>query len=305
MVNPEIFKDLDLAALPIGATLLFEGLWCMAEDSGCLEDRDRVIRSEVFGVRDDVTLADIKTWLDALVESGKLQRYEAEGRPYLCIVKFLKHQRFKYLPKTSHPVPDWVAQELRRLYDRRGGSPADSADVAPSLDVIPECSGTFRKNPESSALAGAREAQAQEKRREEKLSKAQAEGADAAPAAVPNWALKAWKAAMGPAPPAPGFERWTRTLQASDAEKLERALAKANSKPHEDLIAMARTVFNDPSGPARNGVRHETTRGDVQRHAGNQGDRAEVRAGDSVLAAWRDASPIVRDVPRSGLDPPR
>lgn len=96
---PTFFKDPELVELPFEYRLLFEGLWCMADREGRLEDRPKVIRMEVFPA-DDV---DCEEGLQALASKRKIVRYEVEGARYIAIHDFGKDQ---------HPHPKERASEI-------------------------------------------------------------------------------------------------------------------------------------------------------------------------------------------------
>jgi len=89
MIKPSFFLNEDLATLPYEARLLFIGLWCVADREGRLEDRPRRLKAELFPY-DDV---DLDPLLEQLAELGFIVRYEAQGKRYIQIANFTKHQR--------------------------------------------------------------------------------------------------------------------------------------------------------------------------------------------------------------------
>lgn len=104
IIKEGFFKNEQLGSLPMAARLLFEGLWCLADRDGRLEDRPAKIRAEVFPYDSDV---DVNNLLDQLQgiknnESGTIPpldspnrfivRYQVEGRNYIQVLTFSKHQ---------------------------------------------------------------------------------------------------------------------------------------------------------------------------------------------------------------------
>lgn len=95
-MTPEFFKDEDLATLPFEARLFFEGLWCYADRAGRLEDRPKYLKVEIFPY-DDV---DVEKLLNMLAnpkiedrpEKCFIHRYAVNGKKYIQINEFLKHQ---------------------------------------------------------------------------------------------------------------------------------------------------------------------------------------------------------------------
>lgn len=87
-LKPQFFLNEGLAEIePIGR-LLFQGLWCLADREGRLEDRPRRIKAEVLPY-DDV---DVDGLLDQLGRGGFIERYDVGGSRYILISTFTKHQ---------------------------------------------------------------------------------------------------------------------------------------------------------------------------------------------------------------------
>ena len=102
-LKPSFFKNEDLALLHPLARLLFEGLWCMADRSGRLEDRPARIKAEVLPYDE----CDVEAFLWDLHEAGFIVRYEADARRYIQVVSaevhFYPHIRE---PQSTIPAPD-------------------------------------------------------------------------------------------------------------------------------------------------------------------------------------------------------
>jgi hypothetical protein len=88
-IKPEFFLDEDLARLAPMDRLVFIGLWCQADREGRIEDRPGRLKVQVAPY-DEV---DMKAVLDRLVAAGFLVRYTVEGRAYIQVRTFLRHQR--------------------------------------------------------------------------------------------------------------------------------------------------------------------------------------------------------------------
>jgi len=87
-IKPGFFRNADLAELPVEARLLFIGLWTMADRAGRMEDRPKQIKMELMPA-DSV---DFDALLGQLESIGMIQRYEVDGKRYLYVVNFAKHQ---------------------------------------------------------------------------------------------------------------------------------------------------------------------------------------------------------------------
>lgn len=87
-IKPGFFHDADVVDLPMEARLLFIGLWTVADRAGRLEDKPKQIKMDVFPA-DNV---DVDELLDKIAATGMLKRYQVDGKRYLQVVSFTKHQ---------------------------------------------------------------------------------------------------------------------------------------------------------------------------------------------------------------------
>ena len=87
-IKPGFFSNEDLAEIdPIGR-LLFIGLWTLADREGRLEDRPKRIKAEILPYDN----CDVDSLLNDLQSYGFIKRYSAQGKKYMQIVTFSKHQ---------------------------------------------------------------------------------------------------------------------------------------------------------------------------------------------------------------------
>lgn len=112
LLKPEFFKDEELGKLSRDHRYLFEGLWCLVDREGRMEDRPAYIKNEVFPYDLDVTPDLVDRWLTDLAaprigdahceprEEGFISRYVVGGKRYLFVHAFAKHQR----PHTNEPA---------------------------------------------------------------------------------------------------------------------------------------------------------------------------------------------------------
>jgi len=95
-IKPDFFFDEHLAEMPYETRLTFVGLWCLADREGRLEDSPKKIKAHLFPYNG----VDIEKCLDEL--SKKLViRYVVNGKNYMQIRNFLKHQRPHHTEKAS------------------------------------------------------------------------------------------------------------------------------------------------------------------------------------------------------------
>lgn len=107
-IKPEFFENEHLASLSFEARLAFIGLWTLADKEGRLRDRPGVIKARLFPFN-EVPMDDILATLAKPQGNGDafIHRYQVNGERYICIHKFLKHQRLSTWErdKTESEIP--------------------------------------------------------------------------------------------------------------------------------------------------------------------------------------------------------
>jgi hypothetical protein len=88
-VKPSLFKNELLATSDPLNTWIFEGLWCMADREGRLEDRPRRIHLEINPGRAYEGTELALVWL---AEHGFILRYTNGANQYIQVINFDKHQ---------------------------------------------------------------------------------------------------------------------------------------------------------------------------------------------------------------------
>lgn len=101
-LKPSFFKDEELVECGQAAMLLFAGLWTLADREGRLEDRPKLIKAEIFPYTD----ISVEAFLKVLDDKAFIVRYEVNGKKYIQIRSWHKHQKphLKEAPST-YPAP--------------------------------------------------------------------------------------------------------------------------------------------------------------------------------------------------------
>lgn len=98
-IKPSLFKNELLAIADPLYTVVFAGLWCLADRRGRLEDRPAKIH---FDINPGRAFEGTSVALDWLASNGFIVRYEVKGTRYVQILNFEKHQN------PHHREPDSV-----------------------------------------------------------------------------------------------------------------------------------------------------------------------------------------------------
>ena len=110
-----------------------------ADDYGCLDGRPKLLKSDLFPTRDDVTRKSIEESLAKLTSTDLLRAYEVSGKPYMLFPTWEKHQRIRR-KKQKYPWPcgrendvcPYGAADCRKTAATCCQSAADCGQVADS-----------------------------------------------------------------------------------------------------------------------------------------------------------------------------
>jgi hypothetical protein len=130
-LKPSLFRNELLAVADPLYTIVFQGLWCMADREGRLEDRPAKIH---FDVNPGRAFDGTERSLAWLAENGFIERYEVAGRKLIQVVNFGKHQNphCKESPSTiPAPCKHGASTVPARLIPDSGFLTADSGYLNP------------------------------------------------------------------------------------------------------------------------------------------------------------------------------
>lgn len=123
-VKPEFWKDPDSTGRwPVDLKLFYIGMWCIADDQARFPWEPELIAAELFPYDRS---ADVARLLERLAETGRVVRYELDGRAYGFLPKFLEHQRINRPTRSKLPPPPKGLRD--RSLNPHGGLPAGSRD---------------------------------------------------------------------------------------------------------------------------------------------------------------------------------
>lgn len=139
-IKPALLKNEVLGTADPLYTILFEGLWLLADREGRLEDRPLRIKAETFPYREGLHIEEMLNWLQA---KDFIVRYLAGGKAYIQVLNFKKHQNpHKNEPPSEIPPPDEVGATPDLFgtgTENIGSARADSLNLIPdSLKLIPD-----------------------------------------------------------------------------------------------------------------------------------------------------------------------
>src|SRR5438132_6973493 len=117
-LKPGVFANELLGTADPLLTLLFEGLWCLGDREGRLEDRPLRIKAQVFPYRE----IDTEPYLAELQRMGFVDRYQVGNLRIIQVLNFTKHQA----PHPKEKVSELPSREkVRPSTGNSGTSPSD------------------------------------------------------------------------------------------------------------------------------------------------------------------------------------
>lgn len=101
-LKPDFFFDEDLSELSFEVRIGFQGLWCHADKAGRLEDSPKKLKALIFPY-DKIDMIKI---LDTLTKKPFILKYSVNGKNYIQIINWEKHQKPHHTEKDSN-MPEY------------------------------------------------------------------------------------------------------------------------------------------------------------------------------------------------------
>lgn len=141
-LKPGFFKNDVLGSLDPLCRILFSGLWCVADRAGRLEDRPLRIKAELLPFDE----CNVDELLNTLSENEFIIRYEANGKRFIQIINFARHQH-PHMKEAESEIPPCEAEKATS--DSPIFFAQDEHGANPSLNLNPQ---TLNLNPQTSNL---------------------------------------------------------------------------------------------------------------------------------------------------------
>jgi len=133
-IKPSIMDNEDLAELDPLTRLLFIYLWMLADREGRLEDRPKRIAAQALAYDRN---ADASAMLDALQNSGFIERYVVNGVACIQIKSFTKHQT-PHIRETASTLPSTEQSTTKAVPENNLGSVEASPRSPDTGYLIPD-----------------------------------------------------------------------------------------------------------------------------------------------------------------------
>lgn len=128
-LKPEFFNDKKIGKLGPTVGVVFEALWCMADDGGTALCAPEIVKGQMFMFWPMINLPEISGALEQLAAEERIERYTIGDDEYATIRHFKKHQPVHKPSLFRHPRKPQVvaASEDDRLRHQCGTSTANGS----------------------------------------------------------------------------------------------------------------------------------------------------------------------------------
>ena len=139
IIKESICTSENIAALSMGAEVLFYHLIVKADDYGVYFGNEQIIRSTCYPLKtDEIKLKQVTAWVNELVSAGLVNAYIAEdGKKYIQFAKWAKHQQIR-AKRSKYPAMDDSCNQLISDDCKCHRNPIQS-ESAQSADEIESC----------------------------------------------------------------------------------------------------------------------------------------------------------------------
>ena len=92
--------------------VLFYRLIVNCDDYGCFDGRIPIIKNKLFPLKDELAQKTVSDGLNGLVKAGLVHLYESEGKPYLYLTTWNRHQTVR-AKRRKYPDPEETCKQMQ------------------------------------------------------------------------------------------------------------------------------------------------------------------------------------------------
>lgn len=131
-LKPEFFTDKKIAAMGPIVALVYQALWCMADDGGTARSDADFVKAQMFYRWSAVGVPEITGALQLLAESQRIRTYSVGDDEYAIILRWKEHQQVHKPGKFRHPKePKALTAKGAETVPHSPGEGAESVGESP------------------------------------------------------------------------------------------------------------------------------------------------------------------------------
>lgn len=116
--------------------LFYQGLWQLADDSGCLDNDPWAFKLHLFPLDLDILPTILADWTQKLIDAKKLLPYEMGHKQCVFLVNFHKHQTMKNPAAPDVPLPSWLTWTTYPSNSRTGFYSVDQTKIPDTYAIL-------------------------------------------------------------------------------------------------------------------------------------------------------------------------
>ena len=137
IIKESICTSENIDQLTGGAEIAFYRLMVNCDDYGRMDARPKILKSRLFPLK-EMTDQDIADYLDELVRADLITVYEVDGKPYLQMKTWDKHQQVR-AKKSKYPSPSEITcNQMQSDADKCPRNPIQSESESNPNDEKPQ-----------------------------------------------------------------------------------------------------------------------------------------------------------------------
>jgi hypothetical protein len=125
-IKPDFPQSQTVTTLSRDARLLYIQLWTIADDEGRAVGAPGIVASLLYPLDADARGL-VEEWLSELERAGCIRCYEVDGKLYLDLPNWLKHQKIDRPSPSKLPA---YSSNPRRTFDERSATPRSNSTVS-------------------------------------------------------------------------------------------------------------------------------------------------------------------------------
>lgn len=118
-LKPEFFHSEQVSHLSFGARILYEGMWCFADDNGRGRANTRLLKAAIFPLDDHIGIEDVGQLYNEVAGSGMVHAYQSGTKDYYHVVDWNENQSAAFRRgKPIHPAHGCMQESDHAALDR-------------------------------------------------------------------------------------------------------------------------------------------------------------------------------------------
>lgn len=136
MMYASLWSNEEFAKLSPNAKLLYLGTITFADDDGRLKGNSAILRSQVFPLQPEITVEEVRKWLNEVVRVGLVTHYKSEDKYFIQHPNWTKYQLLRSDRKKESNLPPPDVNQVATKRRHKEVSKKGREGIASSLEYL-------------------------------------------------------------------------------------------------------------------------------------------------------------------------